>query len=89
MGSVVIRSASSHRSAVLVDEHGCRNPTLRSICPHQPQQVAPLTVHFPFRAFLFQGAAPADDLMLSVRMSACLRPRDCYQVILATRTSTF
>ncbi|XP_063922656.1 uncharacterized protein LOC135137047 [Zophobas morio] len=79
MGSVIIRSASSQKSAVLVDEHGCRNPTMRAVCPQQPQQVTPLTVQFPFRAFLFQGAAPADDLLLSVRMSACLRPRDCYQ----------
>lgn len=79
---VIIRSSSSQRSVVLVDENGCRNPTIRTICPQQPQQVSPLTVQFPFRAFLFQGAAPADDLLLSVRMSACLRPRDCYQVII-------
>ncbi|XP_966726.2 uncharacterized protein LOC655123 [Tribolium castaneum] len=77
LGTVIIRSASSQRSVVLVDEHGCRNPTIRSICPQHPQQTGPLSVQFPFRAFLFQGAAPADDLLLSVRMSACLRPRDC------------
>lgn len=77
MSSVIIRSTSTQRSITLLDENGCRSPNIYWVCPQSPQQVTSLTTELPFRTFLFQGAPPADELLLSVKMLACLNLNDC------------
>ncbi|XP_045469916.1 uncharacterized protein LOC123677447 [Harmonia axyridis] len=80
MDSVVMRSTSTKESSTLVDENGCTNPFMRNICPDLPQQISPLVVVFPFRAFLFQGSDRSDEMVLSMRMIGCLNSKDCLQI---------
>nr|CAH7736312.1 unnamed protein product [Callosobruchus chinensis] len=79
MGPVVIRNEKSKKHVTLVEENGCRSAGLRSICPFHPKQLNPLDNILYFRAFLFDDSAKGDDMILSVRMTGCLHPQDCFR----------
>lgn len=49
IGPVLITGLNSKKSALLVTQHGCVNPIMRSICPKQPVKVNPLVTELYFR----------------------------------------
>ncbi|XP_030746746.1 uncharacterized protein LOC115875430 [Sitophilus oryzae] len=77
LGSLVATGLQSKKSVILLDENGCVNSMMRSICPKKPQKVSPLTTELYFRAFLFQESPQGDEIVLSLKMHGCLNPRDC------------
>lgn len=80
IGSQGELAKTSQNSVILVDSQGCRNPSMRGVCPEQPRQVTPLITTLPFRAFMFQESKSGDEMVLSVRMIGCLQFQDCHQV---------
>lgn len=74
----------SRDSVTLIDSYGCRIPAMKIVCPEESRKIDPLTTVLPFRAFLFQGSTSAegreDEMVLSVRMMACLHEEDCTSV---------
>ncbi|KAL9880015.1 uncharacterized protein ACN2A1_011672 isoform 1-T1 [Glossina fuscipes fuscipes] len=64
------------QEAVLITSEGCLNPFMLSVCQGIIFE-APLAYKLPFKAFMFQGMSSGDELIVSVRISACLYPQDC------------
>lgn len=86
MGEVVVHhvsksNKSQSRSVVLVDNTGCRDARMRSVCPDNPLQVAPLVTTLAVKAFMFQGMDSGDEMIMSVRMIGCLLQEDCFKVL--------
>ncbi|KAL1491490.1 hypothetical protein ABEB36_012081 [Hypothenemus hampei] len=79
IGPVILTGVNSKKSALLVNQEGCVNPTMKSICK-PPEKVGPLNTELHFRAFLFQEAPQGDEMVLSVRILACLNTHDCFKV---------
>ncbi|XP_076270662.1 uncharacterized protein LOC143202763 [Rhynchophorus ferrugineus] len=77
IGPVVITGLQSQKSALLVNENGCRNSLMKSVCPNQPHRISPLTTDLQFRAFLFQESPEGDEMVVSVKMQGCIHPEDC------------
>ncbi|XP_066260436.1 uncharacterized protein [Euwallacea similis] len=77
IGPVQITGLNSKKSAVLVNQQGCVNPEMKSICPRQPVRVNPLVTELNFRAFLFQEEPQGDEMVVSVRTQGCVQAQDC------------
>ncbi|XP_050309978.1 uncharacterized protein LOC126745965 [Anthonomus grandis grandis] len=77
IGPVLITGINSKKSALLLTQNGCVNPSMRTICPKQPHRATPLSTELIFRAFLFQESPQGDEMVLSVRTQGCLHPQDC------------
>lgn len=85
LGEVIVHHVSKSgrvdsRSAVLVDNAGCRDARMRSVCPDNPIQVSPLVTTLAVKAFMFQGMDNGDEMIMSVRTIGCLLQEDCYKV---------
>lgn len=64
-------------AANLVSADGCVNPSMASICPNPPVFEPPFGHRVAFRAVMFQGMRSGDEMVMSVRVVACIDPADC------------
>lgn len=64
-------------SANLINGNGCVNPNMLSICPNPSQFEPPFGHRIAFRAVMFQGMKNGDEMVMSVRVVACIDPNDC------------
>ncbi|XP_059622624.1 uncharacterized protein LOC132265855 [Phlebotomus argentipes] len=64
-------------SANLITREGCVNPAMRSICSENPSFDPPLGQKLRFKAASFPGMISGEEIVLNVRLYACLNPRDC------------
>ncbi|ENN77282.1 hypothetical protein YQE_06108, partial [Dendroctonus ponderosae] len=81
IGPVLITGLNSKKTALLVNQQGCVNPEMRSICPRHPQKINPLITELQFRAFLFQDSPQGDEMVVSVRTQGCLNVADCSKAV--------
>ncbi|KAI5720113.1 hypothetical protein M8J77_002051 [Diaphorina citri] len=70
---------SDEDTVVVVNDDGCTNPDMKTICPHeQYRDIAdPLTSALVLRTFMFQGMKDGDEMVISAKITACVDPRDC------------
>ncbi|XP_066156030.1 uncharacterized protein [Euwallacea fornicatus] len=80
IGPVQITGLNSKKSATLVNQQGCVNPEMKSICPRQVVRINPLVTELNFRAFLFQEEPQGDEMVISVRTQGCVQAQDCLRV---------
>lgn len=50
---------------------------MKGICSQPPSFDAPLGYKLPFKAVMFQGMRSGDELLMSMRITACLDLKDC------------
>ncbi len=67
-------------SVVLITSNGCVHPSMRSICPIPPTFELPLGHRLGFRAVMFQGMKSGDEMVMSVKIAACIDQSDCFVV---------
>lgn len=87
MGEVLVHHVSNsgqvqQRALTLVDSAGCRDIRMKAVCPDNPVQSSPLVSTLALRAFMFQGMASGDEMVMSVRMIACLHYEDCHSKVM-------
>lgn len=87
LGEVTVHHVSNggrtvrQRAVNLLDSAGCRDARTRAICPADPVQPGPLITTFGVRAFMFQGMQSGDEMLMSVRIIACLNYEDCHSKV--------
>ncbi|XP_067626759.1 uncharacterized protein [Eurosta solidaginis] len=64
-------------NVALITSHGCLNPSMQSVCSQMPSYDPPLGHRLAFKAVMFQGMRSGDELVLSMRLTACLEEHDC------------
>lgn len=94
MGEVLVHHVShsaqvQQRALTLVDSAGCRDIRMKAVCPDNPAQTSPLVSTLALRAFMFQGMASGDEMVMSVRMIACLHYEDCHSKVMDQLTYEF
>lgn len=61
----------------ILDAEGCLNPQLNEITLGEQYRIDPLESYLLLRAFMFDAMQETDEMILSVKITGCLRGDDC------------